>query len=179
MLNDTPKKPQHLIANAVLFQLTWFACVLGGNALAIISLCIFLGLHYSFFSKQKSEWLFLIKLTIIGIVLDQVFFTFGILDISQTQSYPIWLHCLWPIFGSTINHSLAWLEKRPILAAIFAGISAPTSYIAGAALSDIALGEPLWFIVGILCIIWAILFPCLFILNRFIFQQLHTQTSEA
>lgn len=175
---DQLQKPK-LIANAVLFQLTWFACVLGGNLVAAISLALFLVVHYYFFSRQGFEWIFLAKISVIGLIIDHALFAFNILDISATQSYPLWLHCLWPIFGSTLNHSLYWLDKRPILAALFAGISAPTSYYAGAALSDVSLGQPLWISLLVLFIFWAVLFPSLFLLNRFIFQQLHTNTPEA
>lgn len=54
---------------------------------------------------------------------------------------PLWLLSLWPVFASSMmeGHSLAWLSKRPGLAAVLGAIVGPISYAGGARLGGLEL----------------------------------------
>ncbi|BBI47768.1 hypothetical protein HORIV_01890 [Vreelandella olivaria] len=38
---------------------------------------------------------------------------------------PLWLWMLWPLFATLVYHSLAWLWRYPLLAALCGAISGP------------------------------------------------------
>ena len=43
---------------------------------------------------------------------------------------PAWIAMLWVAFALTLNHSLGWLVRRPLLAVAFGLIGSPASYFA-------------------------------------------------
>jgi hypothetical protein len=68
---------------------------------------------------------------------------------------------LWAGLALTLNHSLAWLQSRLVLAAVLGGISSPLSYLAAARLGAVTIVSEscVWF-VG-LGLSWALALPIL------------------
>lgn len=120
-----------LIANALLFQLGWFVCVLGGNKLALAWICPYLLFHFYYVSQTRREWLFLLAVTAIGVSLDSVALKIGMFSLPGNGFFPIWLVCLWICFATLIPHGLSWLQGRPVLAALFGAVGGSLSYAAG------------------------------------------------
>ena len=46
---------------------------------------------------------------------------------------PLWILCLWAAFALTLTRSLAWLMRRPWLAALLGALGAPLAYASAAA----------------------------------------------
>ena len=44
---------------------------------------------------------------------------------------PYWMVALWGAFATTLNHSLRWLTRRPVFAALFGAVGGPIAYSAG------------------------------------------------
>ena len=129
------------LINFVLFQVAWFAGILGASnqmshlGVAIILLC--LGIHFWRLPKQqiKNEASLVARCLVLGFVIDSVLIqtqlmTYASAGLIEGVS-PVWMCLLWAALAITLNHSLAWLKKSYWLAAILGGITGPLSYLAG------------------------------------------------
>jgi hypothetical protein len=140
------------IANFILFQLAWFAAIIGGargwpilGALpAIVVVAIHLG---SNLPQLKREAILVFGVTALGVIVETAFIAFGALHYARTNDNtalpPIWIIALWFAFGTSPHGSLRWLSGRiwyqPFLGAVFG----PLSYLAGVRLGAATMGEPI------------------------------------
>lgn len=138
--------------NAVLFQLAWFACVLGGNSWALPVVLAFIALH-SFFAVEN-EWRFVAQVAVLGWFFDQILMR---TELLQVDIDPWWLHSLWLLFAMTINHGHRFLQKSLALAFVLGGIAGPLAYFAGTQLTDASVGVSLPLFFAILAPAWAVM----------------------
>ena len=169
------------IVNAVLFQITWFACVLGGaqgiwlwGAIGVALLLV-----YSYSQSYLSQDLkFVGVLLVAGLCLDSFWATIGILDFGSEAKRleffgnsvlflgnnvlvaPPWILLLWAGVGLTLMHSLGFFVERPWLGALMAGGASVPSYLAGQRLGAVVLPDP--YALGFIVLTWAVLFCILF-----------------
>lgn len=162
------------IANAVLFQITWFACVLGGaqgvwlwGAIGVSLLLVF---SYSQGCLSR-DLKFVGTLFLVGLCLDSLWATTSILDFGS-EAWPVellgqriliappWILLLWVGVGLTLMHSLSVFVARPWLGALMAGGASVPSYLAGQRLDAVVLPNP--YALGLIVLVWAILFYILF-----------------
>lgn len=150
------------IANAVLFNISWFAIVLTQSPLlAPLIVVAHVLLHWRLFGKGKGELRLIAGVTLCGAVIDQLLFKSGVFNIAgQPALAPLWLTCLWPVFATTLMHSLAGLQDRIFLAAVCGALGGALSYTAGVRLSAVEFAAPFWGPV-LLGILWAAIFPVL------------------
>lgn len=151
---------QHLIVNAVIFQAAWFLCVLGGSIVAVATTVIVLLLHLQWVQEKRRELLFLVQCTGIGFVCDLTLVQGGIL-LTGGSLPPLWLSCLWPLFGSTVGFALRAFHGRFVMCVVGGALLAPLSYFGGVRLSGSALLEPTWLALVIVGALWAVIFPLL------------------
>jgi hypothetical protein len=152
-----------MLTNAILFQLTWFACVIGGavgeplwgfaGVLALFAFSWYVGLI-------KQDLRVLLALGLTGFAVDTAWITLGILDFGGDALAPSWIVALWLGFGLTVNHSMGWLRQKPVLAAALAALFAPVTYLAGARLGAVEVTNTLG--LGLISGTWAIMFLLLF-----------------
>lgn len=156
------------IINALLFQVGWFACVLGGDTIAVAVLALILSFHALVVIDNQREWLVIASIIMVGLVVDNGLTLLGVFSFESASVFaiPFWLLGLWALFASTLNHSLAWLQNRLWLAAILGAISGPSSYLAGSKLSSVVLAAPLSQTLLIIGVCWAILFPLMLVAMR-------------
>lgn len=161
------------VANYVLFQLGWFACVLGaahGMPLAgpaVVAAVV--AIHLSLARRPGVEAALLAACAIIGGLFDTLLLATGWVAYDNGQwipgAAPYWIFAMWVLFAATLNLSLGWLKGRPLLAGALGAAGAPLSYVAGAELGAITLVQPL----GALAMLaggWAVLMPLLARLAR-------------
>ncbi len=119
--------------------------------------------HGMFFVEKKSEWTFIAVVALLGFVLDSTLAALDILifDTASLGYIPAWLLCLWVMFASTLNHSLAWLQSRLVLAALLGAIFGPVSYFSGTKLAPVMLAEPVFISIFTISLCWALLLPLL------------------
>ena len=49
---------------------------------------------------------------------------------------------LWAAFATTLNHSLRWVARRPLIATLLGAIGGPLAYLAGAKLGAMHIAVP-------------------------------------
>ncbi len=155
------------IINILLFNIGWLGCVLGGSTVALPLTIAISWIHFSFVSGERGEAGFLAVVTLLGVLVDALFFQFGVLALTAGDDTllqasaiaPLWMVCLWWLFATTLNHSLQWLQAHPWLALVLGALAGPSSYLAGSRLSDVAIGEPLAVSLAVLVIVWAAILP--------------------
>lgn len=150
------------LANAVLFQIGWFTCVLGGNSGWLLIALAIVVVHLWLIGSWRAEGKLLMTVFALGCVLDSALIKIGVFDFGEAgRVIPLWLALLWPLLATTLGHCLAWTGKRWWLATALGAISGPASYLAGSHLADatLPLGDvPSALILGA---IWAVIFPML------------------
>lgn len=153
--------PIKLIANAVLFQLGWFAAVLGGSSWWLLIPLGVLLLHFSWISSWAAEGKLVMSVFFAGAALDSFLLQMGVFAFpAESDLVPLWLALLWALLATTLNHCLAW-SQRWWLAAPLGAISAPLSYLAGATLAGVSFPLGHWPTLLLLAAIWALVLPLL------------------
>ena len=130
------------LLNAALFQVAWFAAVLGAARgmpwLGPIVMIPILAIHMTLQQNRQGELKLLMAAGVLGFLFDTVFVAGGIFSPLQhlfpRPFSPLWMVCLWLNFAATLNVSMAWLSGRYLLAAAFGAIGGPLAYYSGAGL---------------------------------------------
>ncbi len=152
-----------LLANAVLFQLGWFACVLGAQRpelLLVAGACLLA--HFALVERRAGELRVVGAATLAGCVLDSLLLNLGVFDFAgDSRVLPLWLALLWALFATTLGHSLAWSARPWWLGSLLGALGGPLSYLLGARLAGVGLPLGLWPSLLLLALIWALLVPLL------------------
>jgi len=168
----TPAPPAlplaRVAANAVGFQIGWFACVVGaasgypawGAAIAVQ----LLALHAAFAPRPAAELRLMLAAAAIGMVWDSALAATGVVQyhagVWLEGAAPYWIGVLWALFAATLNQSLRWLRRRPLLGLVFGAVGGPLSFWAGQRLGAASFpNTPL--ALAVLSVGWALLMPAL------------------
>lgn len=159
IINTITKQRLSHLGNAVIFQLAWFACIFGGNIVALIVLPLLCLLHYFCFSKSLAEWKIIGLVGCLGLCIDSLLIHFQYLPLEPLVFFnvaiaPWWLVSLWIAFAMTLRHSLVFLQNRMVLAVILTAIAAPWAYYAGAYLRGVSLAWPQLCVIGVIWSVW-------------------------
>ncbi len=157
-----------LLANIALFQIGWFACVLGAahgvawaGSLAAVAIA---GLHLAAAQRARVELRLLLIAIALGFAWDSAVAAAGLIAFSGggllEQLAPHWMAALWLLFATTLNVSLRWLRGRSGLAAVLGLIGGPLAYYAGAQLGALNFPDPAAALAA-QAIGWAVLMPLL------------------
>ncbi len=156
------------LTNAVIYQVGWFACVLGaawgrGTAGAVVAL-ILVGLHLTLAQRPALELPVLAAAGVIGIAADSLHAAFGVLEFSGHTGgslAPLWIVALWIQFGTVLHFCMRWLSGSYLLASCLGLIGGPVSFLAGERLGAAAFGEPRMASLTILALTWSLALPSL------------------
>lgn len=154
-------------ANAVLFQMGWFACVMGGDSLWLLVPLAALVIHLLWISRWSDEGRLILSVVLLGTTVDSTLRWLGVFDFTDVAPLiPLWLMLLWALLATTLRHCLAWSAKPWWLASILGGLGGPLSYYAGSQLAGVQFPYGPWpTLVGI-GLLWALLFPALHLMAR-------------
>jgi hypothetical protein len=155
-----------LLANIVLFQIGWFACLLLSAPWVVLVTAVILLLHFYCiveYGQRRKEINVIAVVLAVGVFLESMYLFGQVLVRVDGASFPIfWLLFIWTLFATTFRYSLFWLRSKLRLAALFAAVAAPMSYYAGANLNaSVSLNDNLVFSLTAIAISWAIAFPLL------------------
>jgi Protein of unknown function (DUF2878) len=158
----------HLIANIVLFQIGWFACVLGAaNNLAWIGSLTALAiavLHVQLAKRSAVELQLLLLVVTLGFAWDSLIASAGLMQFNSGVMLdglaPYWMAALWLAFATTLNVSMRWMRGRVLIAILFGAIGGPLAYYAGAKLGALSFPDP---VLGLTAqaVGWGLLMPLL------------------
>lgn len=135
------------LINFIALQVIWLIAVIGASKDMIwpsaIMLIIFLFWQLSPKRRHPDDFKFIGLSFLAGIILDSTWQLLGHINFNAPLPIfsfisPLWIVFLWIAFALTINHSLAWLKKYPILAVLLGFIGAPLSYFAGVKLGALS-----------------------------------------
>jgi len=158
-----------IIINILLFQLGWFACVLGGAyGYAILGsmVAVAIILFNCFVAVDRSSEIRLLGLAlIIGLIFESIMTWQGLARYSHGQLLdfmaPHWMILMWPLFAATLNLSMRWLKNlATLLTALLGAALAPLAYYAGYKLGAVEY-DNLMLSLCIIAIAWAALLPVL------------------
>lgn len=134
--------------NFVAYQLAWFAVILGaanGQALAGTAVALLVTVAHLWMRRDPLEFKLVCVAAVMGLILDSTLAATGQVRFASAGSLPIapfWMLALWIAFATTIHHSLRWLMRRPVVAAIAGAVFGPLAYLAGAKLGALTLPSP-------------------------------------
>ncbi|MCB0347142.1 MAG: DUF2878 family protein [Bdellovibrionales bacterium] len=168
------------LLNFMLFQISWFACVLGAasnyplaGAIFVILVLAFESRIYDDFPKRLVGY-FAVALT--GTCVDLLAFRSGAFGFPHFSygfmGYPVWMIALWFAFATTFQSSLSWLKNRYILLAFFGLTGGPLAYYSAAKLGAVVLStDNMVYSLGVIGAAWALVTP-------FSFYVYHLTVSE-
>jgi hypothetical protein len=157
-----------VLINFVLFQLAWFACVLGAaNGLPWVGPLVVAGVvavHLARVPDRRAESALLLVAAMLGTLFDSTLVTAGLLSYPDgnwlASMAPYWIIAMWIGFATTLNVSLNWLKGRPAIAMIFGAIGGPLAFVAGQKLGAVSFVEPAQALAA-LALGWGLLMPLL------------------
>jgi hypothetical protein len=157
-----------LVINVLLFQLSWFACVLGAAHglpwIGVLAAAPAIAWHLAHAKRAARELALIAAACVVGALFETLLLQAGWVRYSDGMLFegtaPGWMVALWASFATTLNLSLRWLRPRWALAGLFAALAGPASYYAGARLGALELAAPTAALIAI-GIGWSILTPAL------------------
>lgn len=161
-------------ANLVGYQLVWFAIVIsaarGQPMWGIATAMAFIALQFRFSSRRAADARALLAAFICGFLLDGALSAAGWLVYASpllSLPAPVWILALWMAFAMTLNHSMAFLRGRPVLAGLLGGIGGPMAYLGAARGFDaVVFTPPAWHAIALLAVGWSIALATLAVLSQ-------------
>lgn len=150
-----------ILLNALVFQIGWFVCVLGGNGAALIYTSLALLFHHWFILARPRQWYAVVSVASVGLLLDASLVAADIMVFHDADfiGLPLWLACLWLLFATTFQYCLSWLRGYLWIAAVVAALFGPLSYWLGSQLTEASIASPLQTSIAIMAVAWALFFP--------------------
>ncbi len=158
MLRHTP------LINYALYQMGWFACVLGGAShrpwTGFLIAAILVGAHLALSVERALEARLVGLATAVGVAVEMLQIAAGTYRVTSGTVVdalpPPWLLAMWAQFATTFRFSLRPVVTRPIRAALFGAVGGPIALLAGQRLGAVTLLPPLTQGLLRLSITWAI-----------------------
>jgi len=156
------------LLNLVLYQVGWFACVLGAawdrgavGATLAIGLAV---IHLVLSNRPEKEWPLMLAAVCIGLVVDTLHARIGVLEFRGHQAgtvAPLWVLALWLQFATVLHFCLSWLSRRYLIASVLGLIGGPLAFVCGERLGAATFGDPRLFSLGVIGLSWALALPAL------------------
>lgn len=159
-----------VLRNLLAFQAAWVIGVTGAAQgypwLGPLVTLPLLAYHFSCVRQPRREAAFLLAVTLLGSMLDQLFASAGLLSYTGTSHpalIPAWIVGLWLGFATTLNSSLRWLQGRPASAAVSGLAGGPLSYWAASRLGAVEMPDTMHALL-VIAVAWAMIMPLLCLL---------------
>lgn len=157
------------VINLVVFNLFWFACILGaGNGMpwiGVVAVTLSAAGHLIYAKLIQPLLILYVATFFIGFAADTIVLTTGAISFPAHAQLglpvPIWMTFMWLNFATSLNLSMSWIRGRYLIAALFGFFGGPGAYYTGMKLDAINLGDDLWRSLLIIGIQWAVAMPVL------------------
>lgn len=159
---------KNIVANIILFQIGWFACVLtaaNNQPLVGAIISLFILVSHVVMSKQFEQEIRIIVIAmVIGLFWDSLIVSAGWITYQSGMladfMAPYWIVLMWALFATTLNYSLSWMKEKLLMSAVFGAIAGPLAYYAGMKLGAVEFTNEVNALVA-LSIGWAVFTPLL------------------
>ena len=161
-----------VILNFVLFQLAWFACVVGAAegypSIGVLVTVLAVIWHLYKAHDYCAELQLICAALLIGVTFDQIALSTHLIDYVHhgwgensinAMLVPTWILALWVGFATSLNVSLRWMHDRYLIAVIFGAVGGPLAYMAASRLGAVTLNSTASYIM--LSVGWAMITPLL------------------
>ena len=133
------RKYINLAARFIVFQLGWFAAVLGGAhdhvITGSIAVALIIAFHIWHADVPSREAILILFTTLIGTTWDSALVILDVIRYPHGNFIngvaPLWIIAVWALFATAFNTSLTFLKQRYVFASLFGAIGAPLSFLAG------------------------------------------------
>lgn len=132
------------IAGFLLFDLVWFAAVIGREDWIWITLALVVGQLVLTWSSGRWQPRLIVQLALGGLLLEAILATMGLIDFSGDALLPLWLVLLWVGFAGMALTALDWLQHKVAVAALIGFFGGPVSYVIGAGVDAATAPHGLW-----------------------------------
>ena len=157
-----------MILNFLAFQIGWFSCVMGAaHGMAAAGSAVALAIIVWHLSQCNAPWFefrLILCAALFGLVFDSALVWTGWIRYAHGNILPgvapYWIIVLWMLFSTTLNVSLSWLKRSPLMAVLCGALSGPLAYWGGAKLGALTLPAPVPALIA-LSLGWAVLTPLL------------------
>ena len=152
------------LINYALYQIGWFACVLGGAShrpwTGLLIAMILVGVHLTMSLERSLEVRLVVLAATVGTVVEMVQIAAGTYRFTSgtlTDALPPpWLLAMWGQFATTFRYSARPVITRPIRAVLLGATGGPLAFLAGERLGAVTLLPPLTYGLLRLSVSWAI-----------------------
>ena len=160
------------LANFVVFEAAWFACVLGvahgqplwGTAAVVAAIAW----HVAISARPAVELALASLLCAIGLVTESLVVAQGHVAYPAGQPVawlaPYWMAALWGELAIALNVTLRWLKGRPLLAGVLGAVFGPLSFMGGVRLGGARFVDEPAALITLACM-WAVLMPLVMALS--------------
>lgn len=150
-----------------MFNVSWLLIVTSQDAIVAWSVvAVHLALHTGLMGRGSGELRFVLLLSAVGLLIDQLLFATAVLVLPGSGTLaPLWLTALWPVLATTALHAFSGLRQHLWLAALVGAVGGFGSYRLGAMLSPVDLGAMPYSALA-LGLLWAGLFPAMLLLAQ-------------
>lgn len=153
-----------LLINYAIYQIGWFACVLGAASqrpwTGLVFAMILVGVHLALSEERSLEVGLVVLATAVGAVVEMIQIAAGTYRFTSRMLTdalpPPWLLAMWAQFATTFRFSLRSVITRPVPAVLFGAAGGPIAFLAGERLGAVTLLPPLGYGLLRLSISWAI-----------------------
>lgn len=158
------------LANAIGFQLVWFAAVIGAARglpwLGPLAALAFAAAVLGWGGRRREDLSLLAVALPLGFALDTLWIRSGLVAFASPWPggvAPPWIVAMWLGFALTLNHSLARLRDLPWLAAALGALGGPLAYLGAArGFGAASLGDEPLATLAALSLAWAAALTLLF-----------------
>lgn len=169
--------------NFLIYQIGWFACVLGGayhrpwlgTSIAALLVCV----HMILTTERPNQIRLMFAALCVGMFVDTLLLILGVYSFPSGSVVnwlpPLWMTVLWIQFATTFRYCLAWMSRRYILCALSAFVGAPLAFWGGERMGAVLLLSPRTWNMLILASVWTIALPLLL----YISDRIHANASAA
>ena len=139
------------LINYALYQIGWFACVLGGASHRPWTGCLIaltlVGVHLTRSLERSIEVRLIALATAVGAVVEMMQIAAGTYRFTSGTVIdalpPPWLLAMWAQLATTFRFSLRSVVTRPVPALLFGAAGGPIAFLAGERLGAVTLLPPL------------------------------------
>lgn len=166
--------------NLISVNIGWLACILGAARghywLGLFVVPILFAIHITVIQRRKILKIFIVAMAsiVIGFLTDTTLIIVGTVEpnrwLMPAPFTTIWDLMIWANFSLTLDVSLRFLQKRPLVAALLGAIFAPGTYYAGDRLGALNFSEPVFSSLLWVGAVWLFAMPSLSLMAMYFYQ---------